>query len=168
MSALREISLVNEIRAAGVPEMGFLYMGFYIYSCPKMRYKGEYAPSYLADPEDYTWHPLDSKCRPLLEKNRYATFTHPEHSIAESYAGPPHNPEVSVSGLNAVKVYIVGVQGAILISANSYLERDMDVEEDESTGSVALKRAVATLVDALGLTLAQAQDLVLWFRYVIS
>lgn len=27
-----------------------LCQGFYIYSCPKMRYKGEYAPSYLADP----------------------------------------------------------------------------------------------------------------------
>ena len=28
----------------------FSVLGFYIYSCPKMRYKGEYSPSYLADP----------------------------------------------------------------------------------------------------------------------
>jgi arginyl-tRNA--protein-N-Asp/Glu arginylyltransferase len=26
------------------------YEGFYIYSCQKMRYKGDYSPSYLVDP----------------------------------------------------------------------------------------------------------------------
>ncbi|THH33666.1 hypothetical protein EUX98_g547 [Antrodiella citrinella] len=103
MSALREISLVNEIRAAGVPGMEYLYMGFYIHSCQKMRYKGEYAPSYLADPEDYTWHSLDRTCRPLLDKNRYGAFTHPEHSMAEAYTGPPHNPEIPASELEDVK-----------------------------------------------------------------
>ncbi|KIN92627.1 hypothetical protein M404DRAFT_36900 [Pisolithus tinctorius Marx 270] len=45
-----------------------------------MRYKGDYSPSYLADPEDYTWHPLES-CIPLLNRYHYATFTHPEHSL---------------------------------------------------------------------------------------
>ncbi|KAF7983892.1 hypothetical protein HWV62_18250 [Athelia sp. TMB] len=61
-----------------------LAQGFYIHSCPKMRYKGEYSPSYLADPEDYTWHPL-KRCVELLDKNRYACFTHPDHSLE----GPP-------------------------------------------------------------------------------
>ena len=53
---------------AGVPGMNALYMGellesnlvaehlvqhspgFYIHSCVKMRYKGDYSPSYLVDP----------------------------------------------------------------------------------------------------------------------
>ncbi|KAI0758303.1 arginine-tRNA-protein transferase [Irpex lacteus] len=72
--------LAREIHQAGATEMGFLYMvqqltdgsrmaGFYIYSCPKMRYKGEYSPSYLADPEEYSWHRLE-ECIPLLQKNR--------------------------------------------------------------------------------------------------
>lgn len=30
-------------------------MGFYIHSCPKMRYKGELIPSFLLCPETYTW-----------------------------------------------------------------------------------------------------------------
>ncbi|KAJ7781367.1 arginine-tRNA-protein transferase [Mycena metata] len=81
LSALREISLAAEIRAAGVPGMNWLYMGFFIYSCPKMRYKGDYAPSYLADPETYIWFPLEV-CLPLLEKNRYACFSQPDHSSA--------------------------------------------------------------------------------------
>lgn len=58
--------------------------GFYIQSCPKMRYKGEYSPSYLLDPEEYSWHPLD-ECKPLLSKHRYACFAHPEHSIEEAF-----------------------------------------------------------------------------------
>ncbi|PPQ77388.1 hypothetical protein CVT25_010970 [Psilocybe cyanescens] len=79
LSALREVSLAREIKEAGAPDMQSLYMGFYIYSCQKMRYKGEYAPSCLADPETYEWFPLEA-CTPLLEKNRYACFSQPSHS----------------------------------------------------------------------------------------
>ncbi|KAJ6516014.1 arginine-tRNA-protein transferase [Mycena sanguinolenta] len=82
LSALREVSLASEIKAAGAPGMNSLYMGFYIHSCPKMRYKGDYSPSYLADPETYEWFPLET-CVPLLEKYRYACFSHPDHSSAE-------------------------------------------------------------------------------------
>lgn len=68
-----------------------------------MKYKGEFSPSYLADPvcysylycpdqsslttllqEDFNWHPL-SACENALERFRYACFTHPEHSLE----GPP-------------------------------------------------------------------------------
>jgi arginine-tRNA-protein transferase len=67
-----------------------------------MKYKGEYSPSYLADPvrddvfesynlipvflqmqEEYTWFPLRD-CILQLEKFRYATFAHPEHSVEGS------------------------------------------------------------------------------------
>ncbi|KAJ7904373.1 arginine-tRNA-protein transferase, partial [Mycena olivaceomarginata] len=82
LSALREISLASEIKASGAPGMTSLYMGFYIYSCPKMRYKGDYSPSYLADPETYEWFPLES-CIPLLDKYRYACFSRPDHSTVE-------------------------------------------------------------------------------------
>lgn len=51
-----------------------------------MRYKGEYAPSYLLDPEEYTWHPLE-ECRSLLEKYHYAAFAHPDRSTERRYAG---------------------------------------------------------------------------------
>lgn len=52
-----------------------------------MRYKGDYSPSYLVDPEDYTWAPLD-KCRPLLDKYHYACFTHPERSLEAPATSP--------------------------------------------------------------------------------
>ncbi|KIY71463.1 hypothetical protein CYLTODRAFT_429499 [Cylindrobasidium torrendii FP15055 ss-10] len=77
LSALREISLAREIREAGVTSMGYLYLGYYVHSCQKMRYKGEYSPSYLADPITYGWYPLD-QCKKVLDKNRYACFSIPE------------------------------------------------------------------------------------------
>ncbi|KAI0650632.1 arginine-tRNA-protein transferase [Trametes meyenii] len=80
LSALREAALAREMHEAGVQGMKYLYMGFYIHTCQKMRYKGEYSPSYLADPEEYTWFPLN-KCRPLLDKYHYACFSHPEQSL---------------------------------------------------------------------------------------
>lgn len=42
--------------------------------------------------EEYTWHPIET-CKPLLEKTRYVSFAHPEHSTnepADSSAGERH------------------------------------------------------------------------------
>ncbi|KAG6837543.1 hypothetical protein H0H93_007724 [Arthromyces matolae] len=79
LSALREISLVREMCDAGAPGMDFLYLGYYIHSCQKMRYKADYAPSYLTDPETHNWYPV-AHCLPLLDKYRYASFSHPDES----------------------------------------------------------------------------------------
>ncbi|KAG8953625.1 Arginyl-tRNA--protein transferase 1 [Tulasnella sp. 424] len=76
LSALKEIALAQEIFSYGAPGMGYLYMGFYIHTCPKMKYKGQYAPSFLLDPEEYTWHPTE-KAFPLLDKYLYVPFSNP-------------------------------------------------------------------------------------------
>ncbi|KIM90668.1 hypothetical protein PILCRDRAFT_811124 [Piloderma croceum F 1598] len=83
LSALREACLANEMHDAGALGMNALYLAFYIHSCQKMRYKADYSPSYLVDPEEFTWHPMEA-CIPLLDKYRYACFTHPEHSLEGS------------------------------------------------------------------------------------
>lgn len=44
-----------------------------------MRYKGEYSPSFLLDPEEYSWYPL-KECVLLLDKYAYACFAHPTRS----------------------------------------------------------------------------------------
>jgi len=43
------MGLFPHLELGYVPDFTLL-QGFYIHSCPKMRYKGQYAPSYLADP----------------------------------------------------------------------------------------------------------------------
>jgi len=94
LSALREASLAKEMHDAGATDMASLYMGFYIHSCQKMRYKGDYSPSFLLDPEEYTWHPLKD-CVPLLDKYRYACFAHADRSLEGSKdPGPDAAPKV--------------------------------------------------------------------------
>ena len=46
-------------------------MGFYIHSCKKMRYKGEYEPSELLCPTALDWHPYKESVT-LLEKNKFS------------------------------------------------------------------------------------------------
>ncbi|EEB07608.2 arginine-tRNA protein transferase [Schizosaccharomyces japonicus yFS275] len=36
----------------------YYYMGYYIHTCQKMKYKGRYGPSYLLNPTTCTWLPL--------------------------------------------------------------------------------------------------------------
>ncbi|XP_014102046.1 arginyl-tRNA--protein transferase 1 isoform X1 [Bactrocera oleae] len=78
--SLREIDLVQQL-ADKVPALKYYYMGFYIHSCPKMRYKGRLTPSYLLCPEVYTWHLLTDEIRDKLNQNKYQRFN--ENAVAK-------------------------------------------------------------------------------------
>ncbi|XP_061817323.1 arginyl-tRNA--protein transferase 1 isoform X4 [Nerophis lumbriciformis] len=71
-SALREIAFTRKLHKQS-PKLSHYYLGFYIHSCPKMRYKGQYRPSDLLCPETYVWVPIE-QCLPHLESSRYARF----------------------------------------------------------------------------------------------
>lgn len=106
--------------------------GFYIQSCPKMRYKGEYSPSFLVDPETQTWYPLEM-WRPLLDKFRYVSISHPENSIEGPYAGPSmpnsllmhdihanmitvHEPHVPNEDLQGISVLVEVKRGRAIVT----------------------------------------------------
>ncbi|XP_078079480.1 arginyl-tRNA--protein transferase 1 isoform X2 [Mustelus asterias] len=78
-SALREIAFTTQLQKT-VPNLCHYYMGFYIHSCPKMKYKGQYHPSVLLCPETYVWVPIE-KCRPKLDQSKYSRLN--EDSNAE-------------------------------------------------------------------------------------
>ena len=71
-SALREIAFTRQLHEK-TPQLSYYYMGFYIHSCPKMRYKGEYRPSDLLCPETYVWVPIE-QCLPSLDNSKYCRF----------------------------------------------------------------------------------------------
>ncbi|KAM6266064.1 arginyl-tRNA--protein transferase 1 isoform 3-T4 [Porphyrio hochstetteri] len=80
-SALREIAFTRQLHEKA-PELCFYYMGFYIHSCPKMRYKGQYRPSDLLCPETYVWTPIE-QCLPLLEHSKYCRFNQDVKAVDE-------------------------------------------------------------------------------------
>lgn len=73
LSSLFEISYVRKLSSLWNPELFYYYMGFYIHSCPKMRYKSQYHPSFLLCPETYKWFDV-TKCAPKLDKSKFSRF----------------------------------------------------------------------------------------------
>ena len=69
LGALREIALARE---AGYR---WWYPGYYVHSCAKMRYKIEYKPQYVLDPESLEWYPLDKEALALFDKAHYVCFS---------------------------------------------------------------------------------------------
>ncbi|SPN98541.1 related to arginine-tRNA-protein transferase [Cephalotrichum gorgonifer] len=65
LGALREISLARE------GGYRWWYPGFYIHGCPKMRYKIDYTPQFILDPETLVWETLDERALAILDKPHY-------------------------------------------------------------------------------------------------
>ncbi|KAG0345470.1 Arginyl-tRNA--protein transferase 1 [Podila humilis] len=76
-SAQREIALVQTLNLKrGYEDLKFYYMGFYIFTCQKMTYKGQFHPSFLLDPATYEWVDF-KKCKDILGCQRYSCFVNP-------------------------------------------------------------------------------------------
>jgi arginine-tRNA-protein transferase len=72
-SACRELELTRKLHLGDPERFKYYCMGYYIHSCPKMRYKGEYSPSFLLCPESYRFVPIE-RCSPKLDVNKYSRF----------------------------------------------------------------------------------------------
>ncbi|KAK5980841.1 Arginyl-tRNA--protein transferase 1 [Trichostrongylus colubriformis] len=66
-TALREIAFTRYVMQRR-PETKYYYMGYYISTCPKMRYKGAFRPSELLCDRTFKWVPLDV-CDRMLRDN---------------------------------------------------------------------------------------------------
>lgn len=81
-SALNEINLVLDYNKKN-QHILYYYMGYYIHSCQKMKYKAEYKPSQLLDPECFEYVDYE-KCLLSLKKGEqeantgYTTFIQKE------------------------------------------------------------------------------------------
>ena len=69
VGALREIALAKE------EGYKWWYAGFYIHSCIKMRYKGDYTPQYMLDPGSYNWDPLDDEMKKRLDSKKFVSLS---------------------------------------------------------------------------------------------
>lgn len=69
LGALREIALAKE---GGYQ---YWYSGYYIHSCPKMKYKMDYSPQYVLDPESLQWDLVDKKVMHLFDTKHYFSLS---------------------------------------------------------------------------------------------
>ena len=69
LGALREIAMAKE------EGYKWWYAGFYIHSCVKMRYKGDYSPQFILDPESYDWDVMDDELKNKLDEKGYLSMS---------------------------------------------------------------------------------------------
>ncbi|KAI4144791.1 MAG: hypothetical protein LQ340_006532 [Diploschistes diacapsis] len=69
LSALREIAMAIE------EGYRYYYMGYYIHSCTKMKYKRDFRPTYVLDPESYEWNLFDEDLLTRLNSRKYVSLS---------------------------------------------------------------------------------------------
>ncbi|KAJ8681681.1 hypothetical protein QAD02_017473 [Eretmocerus hayati] len=81
-SSLREVYLTRQLNK-DAPNLKYYYMGFYIHSCPKMRYKAKMRPSELLCPETYVWCDI-VRCLPKLDVSKYSRLNDDASAVDEN------------------------------------------------------------------------------------
>ena len=87
VSALFELAFTRSLRNLLQKTIRWYYMGYYIHSCPKMRYKAQYKPSQLLCPVTLTWHNLEVAL-PKLDEAKFTRFAKAE--VEEDQGGNVH------------------------------------------------------------------------------
>jgi arginine-tRNA-protein transferase len=88
LGALREIALAIE------GGYRWWYSGYYIHSCPKMRYKIDYSPQYVLDPETLAWYHLDKEALAIFDKKHYVSLSKDLHGLNQSESEDEARPAV--------------------------------------------------------------------------
>lgn len=81
-SSLREIYLTRQLNKIA-NDLKYYYMGFYIHTCPKMRYKARMQPSKLLCPETYVWRDIEP-CLAKLDIAKYSRLNDETDAIDEN------------------------------------------------------------------------------------
>ncbi|KAJ5776163.1 uncharacterized protein N7511_001174 [Penicillium nucicola] len=153
LSAMREIafSLENDYR--------YYYMGYYIHSCQKMRYKANFRPQYILDPESKTWDPLDGELTEKLNSRSYVSMSRDRAGIPPPAIEPLEDEEqmtlfdVHMPGvMTAPEVEAMNLGQWLLVVKQHYvhLEDLVDWEKSTITSPMSIKGMVAELAAALG------------------
>ncbi|KAG4427348.1 hypothetical protein IFR05_017168 [Cadophora sp. M221] len=77
LGSLREIAMAKE------EGYKWWYAGFYIHSCVKMRYKADFSPQYMLDPDSYTWDLLDAEVKKKLDKKKFLSLSRERAGLVE-------------------------------------------------------------------------------------
>jgi arginine-tRNA-protein transferase len=101
------------------------YGGFYIHSCSKMRYKGEYAPQYFLDPESYGWDLLSDEVKRKLDANKYLSLSCERAELAAASVPPPP-PGSTETTPNAENEPAVSSDTPMIIDADEIDAEDSD------------------------------------------
>lgn len=76
LSALREAAFALE------QDYQYYYMGYYIHTCKKMRYKADFKPQHVLDINTYDWDPMNDDLQRLMDRTKYASMSRERQELA--------------------------------------------------------------------------------------
>jgi arginine-tRNA-protein transferase len=140
-----KLGAMHEIALASEEGYRWWYPGFYIHNCPKMKYKIDYSPQFILDPDSLRWDPLDQTVLGLLDHKPFLSLSleRQNSSVAEGSSGG--------DGQRDLKRPRIGKQdngtkdATVKESINSHdeaedkvgdHEEDEDEDDDEDIGSL--------------------------------
>lgn len=80
ISSIKEIEWIQN-KQLRFKDFKYYYLGFYIQSCQKMVYKGDYGPSELLCPVTYRWVALDENLKILIDKYEKSSQLSPNDNV---------------------------------------------------------------------------------------
>lgn len=83
-TALKEIEFISVLNKYLSSPIDYYFMGFYVQSCQKMKYKAEYAPSQLLCPVSYNFTYLTRRVIELIEETKGAKLVENETDAIEN------------------------------------------------------------------------------------
>jgi hypothetical protein len=119
LTALKEIEWVKNLSLSS-PKYASLneyYMGYYIHTCRKMKYKGTFRPSELLCPERFTWHPLAS-CTKALDEKKYVIFSDLLHQPLVSSSSSSVETKAATTPNETKGAVVVGVDEKLCTTCN--------------------------------------------------
>lgn len=139
-SALEEIKWVREAQKL-CPTLQYYYLGYYIHSCPKMRYKAAYNPSELLCPVRYQWIPFQA-AKPVLDKTAYACLSdfcddskpilNPVDEMHDSTGQDDHEMENDLDSVLEMSLFsLMGNQQLLLEWMAKRAEKDKSENKDD-------------------------------------
>ncbi|OJJ80600.1 arginyltransferase [Aspergillus glaucus CBS 516.65] len=118
LSALREVALTIE------GNYRYYYMGYYIHSNQKMRYKGTFRPQHVLDPESRAWHPLDGDFVKKLDQKPYVSLSREQREAESSKEGESENEADAEVNDEEVSLFDLHMPGVLSVEETKALDLD--------------------------------------------
>ncbi|KAK9445940.1 arginine-tRNA-protein transferase 1 [Metarhizium brunneum] len=83
-----KLGAMHEIALAKEEGYRWWYPGFYIHNCPKMKYKIDYSPQFILDPNSFGWDPLDQATLNLLDQKPFLSLSIERQEASTADSGP--------------------------------------------------------------------------------
>ena len=141
----------------------FYYMGYYIHSCAKMAYKGDYKP-YVLDFDTMEWHLLDEEMRGLMGKRAWVSMAREERirALMQQTPGDDGTEEERDATL-ARKVYATTHSSPISAARTGLSVLELEVPGTMSLTQLRAEVELEKIQVAISRgTLHEAQELVGW------